>query len=256
MRRRQRPPLQMRILAPIVLGIVVLAAWQFTVTAGAVPRSLLPAPMEVAERLTSDLAGPLLLRSTFTTMWEAVLGCLLAAVIAMPTGYLIARSTLLEAAVSPYLAASQAIPAVAIAPLLVIWVGYGLTPIVLLCTLLVFFPILLGTVLGLRHINPDLIKAAQLDGAHGPSMVTHIEWPLARRTILTGVRNGFTLSITGAVVGEMVMGGRGLGLVLSVQASNADTTGLFATLIVLCALAVVIYLGLLAIEIFADPERT
>lgn len=94
-----------------------------------------------------------------------------------------------------------------------------------------------------------------LDGANRAQLLWHIEWPLARTAALTGLRNGFTLSITGAVVGEFVMGGRGLGMIVAVESATSDTTGLFATIIVLCALAVAIYFILLTIERLADPLR-
>lgn len=251
--RRGGPVL--RVLAPIVLGLAVLLLWSLITATGSVPPTLLPSPGAVFTRFAADLTGGPLLALTGTTVVEAILGSLLAAAIGLPLGYLIAHWRVFDAAVSPYLAASQAIPAVAVAPLLVIWVGYGLLPIMLLCALLVFFPVVLATVLGVRGIRRELIEAAELDGAAGARMLRHIEWPLALRAVLTGIRNGFTLSITGAVVGELVMGGNGLGMLLSVQSSTVDTTGLFATLLMLCLLAVAIYLLLVLIEWASDPLR-
>lgn len=247
--------LSVRVLAPLLLGALVLLAWQLATVSGAIPPTLLPPPGKVFARFAADFGSGALLTYAGITVAEALLGCLLAAAIALPMGYLIARARLAEAAVSPYLAASQAIPAVAIAPLLVIWVGYGLLPIMLLCALLVFFPVVLSTVLGLRTIDPEVLEAAQLDGAGGLSMLRFIEWPLALPAVLTGLRNGFTLSVTGAVVGELVMGGHGLGMVLSVQAMSVDTTGLFATLVMLCLIAIAIYMAMVLIEWRTDPLR-
>ncbi|WP_229117094.1 ABC transporter permease [Enemella dayhoffiae] len=244
-----------RILAPLLLGAAILLGWQLVTAVGAVPITLLPTPVAVAQRFGQDLAAGQLLAWTGTTIVEALLGSALAASIALPLAYLIAKVRLVETATAPYLAASQAIPAVAVAPLLVLWVGYGLLPIVLLCALLVFFPVVLATVLGVRGVDPELKEAAQLDGAAGWQLLRHIEGPLSQRAVLTGLRNGFTLSITGAVVGELVMGGNGLGMVLSVQASTADTTGLFSTLLMLCLLAIVIYLIMLLLESWTDPLR-
>lgn len=250
-----RPRLSARLLAPLVLGAVVVLAWHFATASGAVPPTLLPAPSAVLARFFADVGSGQLLGYAGVTIVEAILGCLLAAVIALPMGYVIARARTVEAAVSPYVAASQAIPAVAIAPLLVIWIGYGLLPIMVLCALLVFFPVVLSTVLGLRTIDPEVLEAAQLDGAHGLRMLRFIEWPLALPAVLTGLRNGFTLSVTGAVVGELVMGGHGLGMVLSVQSASVDTAGLFATLLMLSLIAVAIYMALIAVEWFSDPLR-
>ena len=122
-----------------------------------------------------------------------------------------------------------------------IWVGYGLGPIILLCALMVFFPILVSSVVGLRHVDPQVVDAARMDGAGSIALLRHIELPLALPNVLAGLRNGFTLSVTGAVVGEMVMGGSGLGQLLTVQRDSVDTAGMFATIVVLCAMASGLY---------------
>ena len=244
-----------KVLAPMILGGIILLAWHLTLKFELVRPTLLPPPAKVFARLQEDLAAGILTSYAAVTLQEALLGCLVGVLVAIPLGVLMQRNRLAEAAISPYLAASQAIPAIAIAPLLVLWVGYGMRAIVVLCALLVFFPVTIATTLGLRQIESDLIEAARLDGAHGWSLLTQIEAPLARRTVLAGLRNGFTLSITGAVVGEFVMGGQGLGMLLTVQANSSDTVGLFATLIVLAALAIVVYLVMLALETWLDPLK-
>lgn len=242
-----------RILAPIVAALILVAGWASVAHSGAIPPNLLPTPGSVASRLGTEVASGRLWAPTWVTIQEALLGCLLASVVALPIAYLIAHVRLAEATFAPYLAASQAIPSVALAPLLVIWVGYGLLPVVLLCSVMVFFPMVLSTVLGLRSIDHELIDAARVDGAGPRELARWIEWPLALPATLTGLRNGFTLSITGAVVGELVMGGDGLGQLLAVQSQSSDTTGLFATLIVLSVLAIAIYLAITGIEWLANP---
>ncbi|GAA4425283.1 ABC transporter permease [Georgenia halophila] len=232
-----------RIAPPLLLGAVVLVVWEVACRSGLVDTFFLPAPSQVFVRLGEDL-GAGLLAYTVPTLVEAGLGCLVGAAVALPLGYLAFRSPRAAAALDPYVAASQAVPAVALAPLLMLWIGYGLVPIVVLCALLVFFPILLTTILGLRSLDPDVLDAAKLDGAGGWDMLRHVEAPLALPAVLTGLRNGFTLSVTGAVVGEFVMGGRGLGMLVAARADSADTTGLFVALAVLCALAMSVY-GLL-----------
>ncbi|MDT3399854.1 ABC transporter permease subunit [Streptomyces sp. B1866] len=174
-------------------------------------------------------------------MREAMAGSGMGVGAALPLGYLIARSRLAAAALQPYVAASQAVPAVAVAPLLTLWLGYGLLPIAVLCALLVFFPVLVNTVLGLRTLDADVLNAARVDGVGGWGLLWHIELPLALPSILAGVRGGLTLSVTGAVVGEFVVGGEGLGQLLSVQRGEADTIGLFSTLVMLALLAAVLY---------------
>lgn len=243
-RRHGSDPLARPWLAALALGVVVLVVWEIAVRTGAVPAHFLTAPTDVVARLVEDVTAGGLLGYTVPTLVEAALGSLLGSAVALPLGYLVFRSRVADAALSPYIAASQALPAVATAPLLVIWVGYGLLPITILCALLVFFPILLATVHGLRRVDKEVVEAARLDGAHGWYLLRDIQGPLALPTVLTGLRNGFTLSVTGAVVGEFVMGGKGLGLILSVRGSASDTPGIFAALVVLCALAMSIF-GLL-----------
>ncbi|MDR0415912.1 MAG: ABC transporter permease subunit, partial [Propionibacteriaceae bacterium] len=192
-----------------------------------------------------------------TTFVEAIGGCVVGAAMALPLAVFITHSRLVSAAVTPYLGATQAIPAIALAPLLVLWVGYGWSGVVALCSLMVFFPILVSTVVGLRHIDPRVLDAASLDGAGAWARLWHMELPLAGATILAGVRNGFTLSVTGAVVGEMVMGGDGLGLLLTVQRDRSDPAGMIASIVVLAALASTIYSLLVLIErrLFVVEQR-
>lgn len=231
----------MTVTAPVLLAAALLLGWSLTVRLGDIPEYLLPSPGAVGARLAADLTGGDLWPYLGLTLAEALGGCLLGAFVALPLAVAIHRLRWFRAAVQPFLGATQAIPAIALAPLLVLWVGYGLGPVILLCALMVFFPILVATVLGLRHVDPDVLRAARVDGADSLRLLTEIEFPLAWPAVLAGLRNGFTLSVTGAVVGEMVMGGRGLGMVLTVQRDAVDTAGMFATIAVLCVVAATIY---------------
>ncbi|WP_022916275.1 ABC transporter permease [Ruania albidiflava] len=233
------------IAAPVIFAVIVVLLWQ--AASLAVPARVLPAPNDLVDRLSLELSNGIL-GYTLVTLTESFLGCLLGLLVALPLGYLVAHSDWANRAIGPYLAASQAIPAVALAPLIVLWFGYGQLPIALLCALLVFFPIFVNTQLGLTTLDADIIGAAQLDGAGRWRRLVSIEAPLALPSLLAGIRNGFVLSVTGAVVGEFVMGGQGLGLLLSVYRDRSDTEGMFATLIVLAAAAVGIYLLMRALE--------
>lgn len=245
-----------RVATPVIAVIALLLIWQAVVAFLHVNPVFLPAPSRVLGRLGAELASGSFIADMFYTLGEAALGCLVGAGIALPIGYAVASWRLVGAALTPLIAGSQAIPAVAIAPLLALWAGYGLAAKVSLCALMVFFPMLLNTVLGLRQVDHRLVDAAQLDGAHAWSLLWHIQAPLAWRSILTGLRGGFTLSITGAVVGEYVIGGsRGLGRVVAVQTNMNDTTGLFATVLTLCLLAIAVYAAMVWLEAVTDPTR-
>jgi NitT/TauT family transport system permease protein len=223
------------------LAVAGLALWWLLTLSPDIPRFLLPGPLDVAVRLVQELAAGQLWAFLGNTLGEAAGGCLLGAAVALPLAVLIHRSAWVSAAVHPFLGATQAIPAIALAPLLVLWVDYGWPSVVLLCALMVFFPVLISTVLGLRHVDRDVVEAARIDGASSLRLLGEIEAPLALPSTLAGLRNGFTLSVTGAVVGEMVMGGHGLGTLLTVQRDAVDTTGMFATIVLLCAVAATIY---------------
>ena len=230
---------RVRWLAPVLLALVLTGAWWLI--APMTPRFLLPSPGVVLGRLGGAVTSPSFLGAFAATMGEALGGCVLGAAVALPLAVAIHRSVWVSSAINPFLGATQAIPAIALAPLLVLWVGYGWTSVVVLCGLMVFFPILISSVLGLRHVPADVVAAARMDGAGRWRLLTDIEAPLALASMLAGLRNGFTLSITGAVVGEMVMGGSGLGQLLTVQRDRVDTAGMFATIIVLCVVAATIY---------------
>ena len=232
----------------LTLGLVILACWHLVSVTGSVPAVFLPGPTAVAQRLWVAVTRAGLLGYAWVTLREAILGCLVAAALALPLAWLLHHWRLFSRAALPYVAASQAVPAIAVAPLLVLWVGYGTTPVVMLCAFMVFFPITVTVLLGLRSLDTDIIDAARLDGAHGWSMLVHIELPMTLPAILAGLRTGFTLSVTGAVVGEMTMGGTGLGMALASQRDAVDTTGLFATIVLLCVLATTIHWVLHTLE--------
>jgi NitT/TauT family transport system permease protein len=236
----------------VIFGVVLLALWWILTASGIISAAFLPSPYDAVARMVSGLRAGYLANATRITLVEALAGCVFAAVIGVPFGYAIARWRLFGRTVQPYLAAAQAVPAVAIAPLLTIWVGYGKTAIIVLCTIMVVFPVIISTAVGVRHINHDILGAARLDGASGFTLVRYMELPLAAPSILAGLRTGFTLSITGAVVGEMVIGGNGLGMQLMSAQGAGDVKGMFATIILLALCAMAIYLALLLIENHAN----
>lgn len=232
--------------APAVLGVLLLLAWDVAVRFGAVDSAFLPAPAEVAKRAYEGLRDGYLATATWTTFKEAVLGASLAAAVGVPLGYALAKWRAFARTVQPYVGASQAIPAVAVAPLLTIWIGYGTLAIVFLCAIMVVFPMIVTTAAGIARVDADVLGAARLDGAHGLRLARSIELPMAAPSILAGLRTGFTLSFTGAVVGEMVTGGNGLGLTLTSAQHSADVTGMFAAiaLLAVCAMFVYTFFGL------------
>ena len=248
MRRKGRivQPQVRHVAAPVLLGLVVLGTW--LLLSRGLPAYVLPTPSAVVIKLWTGITSKALLAPLGSTLMEAAAGCLAGAAFAIPLAILLHRSRWADSATRPFLGATQAIPAIALAPLLVLWVGYGLVPIALLCALIVFFPILVAAASGLRHVDHEVVDAARMDGASSAQSLFFIELPLSLPWIYSGLRNGFTLSVTGAVVGEMVMGGTGLGTVLVVQRAQLDTAGMVATIVLLAVVASAAYLVLVALE--------
>jgi NitT/TauT family transport system permease protein len=256
-----RPPVGWwrRALAPLpalALGVAVLALWQAATAIGSIPAFLLPPPAQVAQAFVRGISDGLLPKYALTTLQESLVGFALGTLVAIPLGYGIARSPLLARAQQPYLAASQAIPAFALAPLLSMWLGFGLRPVAALCALIVFFPTVVNTTLGLRTLDRDVLDAARVEGAGRWALLRHIELPLALPSILAGVRISLTLSVAGAVVGEFVARpDQGLGGLLIIVRSQFDTPMAFATLLMLSLLAVALYgLARLAERLFSYLE--
>ena len=234
----------------IMLGGMVAGglAWQAVAAAGMVPAYVLPSPGAVAAKWLALYNNGLLWHHASTTLLEGLLGFGLAFVIGVGLGYPLARSRVLGGVLAPYVAASQAVPVVALAPLLVLWFGLGLLPKVLICALIVFFPILVNTAVGLRTIDRSLIEAAQSMGANAVQTLWYVEIPLALRTLLGGVKMGLTLAMTGAVVGEFVAASAGLGYLMTLARSNYDSPMLYAALLTLAGLAVLGYAAVTVLE--------
>jgi NitT/TauT family transport system permease protein len=175
-----------------------------------------------------------------------LLGLALGVSLATVLGYILARSLHLERLLSPYIVASQSIPIVAIAPLLVIWFGPGLSSKVLICALIVFFPVLVNTVVGVRSVPEDLRDLMRSLQATRWQTLKSLEAPAALPVFLGGLRIGATLSVIGAVVGEFVGAKSGLGFLVNVGRGIYDTALVFVAVFTLITMALILY-GLVAL---------
>jgi NitT/TauT family transport system permease protein len=205
------------------------------------PAFILPPPEMVAARFWQALMDGTLLRHSAVTLLEVVLGLLAGSALATFLGYMLAKSNLLEKLLAPYLVASQAIPIVAIAPLLVIWFGPGIFSKVLICALIVFFPVLVNTVVGLRAVPENLRDLMRSLQASRSQTLRYLEIPAALPVFLGGLRIGATLSVIGAVVGEFVGSDRGLGFLINVGRGQYDTALVFAAIFSLVGMALALY---------------
>ncbi len=191
--------------------------------------------------------GSLLWHTSYTLL-EVGLGLTAGAFLATVLGYLLAKSSTLERLLSPYLVASQAIPIVAIAPLLVIWFGPGLFSKVLIAGLIVFFPVLVNTVVGIRAVPQDLRDLMRSLRATRLQTLRYLEIPAALPVFLGGLRIGATLSVIGAVVGEFVGADRGLGFLINVGRGQYDTALVFVAVFTLVAMALLLYGAVILLE--------
>jgi NitT/TauT family transport system permease protein len=230
------------IVPPFVLGAILLFAWYASTTYGHVSSLILPAPADVFSSLADGIQSGLYWSNTLITVQESVLGFLLALAIALPIGYGVAKSRFLASLLQPYLAAGQAIPAIVISQFLFIWLGNGVLPVMVICMLVVVFPLIVNTVFGVQSIDRELLDAARLEGAAGLSLLSYIEFPLALPAILAAVRTCLTLSITGAIVGEFFLSpDRGLGALVQIASHQYNMPFMFATIIILALLAAIYY---------------
>ncbi len=233
--------LRNRLLLFVISLSVGILLWQAIVSIFELPAFILPGPLAVSQRFVAALQGGLLLRHLSITTLEVILGLLVGTLLATLIGYLLAKSPSAEKLLSPYLIASQAIPVVAIAPLIIIWFGPGLVSKVLICSLIVFFPVLINTVVGLREVPQDLHHLMRSLRATPAQTLWYLEVPSALPVFLGGLRIGATLSVIGAIVGELVGSDRGLGFLINVGRGQYDTALVFVAVITLVVMASSLY---------------
>lgn len=231
----------LRVLASIGALLVGLLLWALLVRLGGYPAYILPSPQRVAQKFITLLADGSLLYHTSLTLMEVLAGLALGMAVAVILGYIIARSIILDRVLSPYLVALQAVPIIAVAPLLIIWFGFGVTSKVLVCALTVFFPVLMSTVVGLRTVEPDLVALMRSLQANRWQTFTMLEAPAALPFLLTGLKVGVTLAVIGAVVGEFVGADRGLGYLINLGRNLLDTPLMFVGIITLVGLTLLLY---------------
>jgi NitT/TauT family transport system permease protein len=230
--------------SPVILafsiGLAILF-WQLLVQFRDLPAFILPTPGQVWARFVQALLDRTLLRHSWVTLSEVLSGLAFGVSSATTLGYLLAKSPPLERFLSPYIVASQSVPIVAIAPLLVIWFGTGIYSKVLICALIVFFPVLINTVVGLRSVPENLRELMQSLQATRWQTFRLLEVPAALPVFLGGLRIGATLSVIGAVVGEFVGSDRGLGFLINVGRGLYDTALVFVAVFTLIVMAMGLY---------------
>jgi NitT/TauT family transport system permease protein len=226
-------------LMPVFALILLVLVWHFAIVIFEIRPFLLPRPWGVFTRVFSERDR--LLEHAWPTIQEILGGFLLSVVIGIPLAIAMVSSTYVDRAVSPLLVASQTVPKIAIAPVLLVWFGLGLTPKVFIAFLIAFFPVVISTAVGLRSVPGELIDLATSMGAGRFQLFRRIRFPYALPTIFGGLKVAITLAAIGAIVGEFVGADQGLGYLIMVANGRLDTELMFAVVIVLVAIGVALY---------------
>jgi len=233
-----------RVAAPAVLGVIILAVWQFVCRSFHVPPYLVPAPSDIAETLGAD--GSLLLGSLMVTLKITFFAFLLSVVLGVAAAFVFVQSRLLEVSLFPYAIILQVTPIVAIAPLIIIWVKAPIPAMVICATMVAVFPIISNTILGLRSVNPGLVNLFKLNKATRWQTLSRLRVPSALPYFFGGLRISSGLALIGAVVAEFVAGTGGTSSGLAYQILQAgfqlNIPRLFAALFLITVTGILLFM--------------
>jgi NitT/TauT family transport system permease protein len=241
---RQRPHLP---LIPLVL-VAFVFAWEGIVRAWQIPEFLVPAPSAIGRALVAGLTSRLYLDHFGVTLYESLLGFLIAAAAGIACGTVIAQFRVVEQTLYPYLVALQTLPKIAIAPLLIVWLGFGLTSKVVIAALVAFFPILVNVIVGLKTVDASKLDLMRSLDASRWQTFRFVTFPNALPFVFAGLDIAIVFSVLGAIVGEFVGSQRGLGNLILQFHTSLDIAGMFAVLLLLAALGVGLHLAIQAIQ--------
>jgi len=240
-----------RRLGAIVVFALLFLLWEFGVRLFGIKEYLLPPPTKVwsefLKRYDTVMGG------AWVTTTEILAGYLLAVVVSVPLALSIAYSRFMEQAIYPVIVFLQIIPKIAIAPLFIIWFGFGFAPKLLLVFLLSFFPIVVSSIVGFKSVDPDVMDFARTTGAGGWRLFLKIRLPQALPHIFTGLKVGAALSATAAVVAEFVASDKGLGYLLLQYNGQLETPMVFAIIVLLSLIGLAVYYAVEIIERLAIP---
>jgi ABC-type nitrate/sulfonate/bicarbonate transport system permease component len=242
-----------QILAPALVVAALIAIWQLAVFVFDVKPYVLPAPSAVARTTVTN--WHLLFPNLRVTVKEMLLGFGLAAVVGISLGTLIAISTVFRRGVFPLVIASQTVPVIAIAPVLVIWFGYNILPRVLMTALISFFPLTVNTVSGFRGVDPEMIRLFRSLNASRLQIFRKLVFPSGLPYIFSGLKVAATLSVIGATVSEWVGADRGLGYQIVTDTSQLETTRVFSSIFLLSLSGIALYALIAGVEWRSLPWR-
>src|SRR5262245_33836346 len=234
----------------LLLGLIFVAWWVVT-AAGWVQPYLVPTPKAVWDRVMQDWSS--LMYHSYVTLYETVVGFLIASVLGLATAVAIAYSRTMEKTLYPIVLFAQVSPKIAIAPLIVVWFGNDLAPKIILAVLIAFFPVVVSGVAGLRSTDPELLELSATMGANRWQTFRKIRFPNALPHLMAGEKVAVTLAVVGAVVGEFVGASEGLGYQLMIANGNLDAPLLFAALILMSLIGILLFVVVEVLEALLIP---
>lgn len=253
MERRTPAFLSKKVVAPACAVVALLAVWQGACSLGLVPNFMLPSPVQVVTALVADF--PLLLSHMWTTLSEAALGLVIGVAVGFVFAVLMDKFETFYLAFDPLLTVSQTIPTVAIAPLLVLWFGYGLMPKVLLVVLTTFFPVTVALASGFRSVDPDQVDLLRTMNATEWQIFRYAKLPAAMEQFFSGLRISATYAIVGAVISEWLGGFTGLGVYMTRVRKSFAYDRMFAVIIITSALSLALMKGVDVLERVCMPWK-
>jgi len=217
------------------IAVLLLVAWEVSVRALKVPAYIIPAPSAVAEAFMRGLERGIYPPNAGATLLAMVCGYALGAISGIVLGAVVAEFKIVERIVYPYVVSLQSLPKIALAPLFVMWFGYGISSKVVMVTLICFFPLMVNTMTGLLATDRDRLDMVRTMTATRWQLFWHVKLPSAAGHIFAGLQVAVVLSLIGALVGEFVGSDRGLGNLIQISQASLDTAGMFAVLVILAA---------------------
>ena len=236
---------------PVLLIVALIVLWQLAIVVFRIPPYLIPAPGAVVGQLYAE--WPKLLAASVPTTTATLGGFALSMAFGIPIALVIAYSRTVESFVYPLLVFSQSVPKIAIAPLFVVWFGFGIIPKVISAFMLGFFPVVVSTVMGFKSVDPDMLDLARSMKASRLETFLRISLPQALPSIFAGLKVSITLAVVGAVVGEFVGSNSGIGYVLQIANGNFDLPLMFAALVVLSTIGVLLFVAIDVVERLMIP---
>lgn len=236
---------------PVIVLAVLFGFWWLASAREWMPHYLVPTPGQVWDTIVDDWSS--LMYHSYVTLYETVIGFLIACVLGLVTAVAIAYSRTMDKALYPIVLFAQVIPKIAIAPLLAVWFGQGLAPKIILAVLIAFFPIVVSGVTGLRSTDPESLELAATMGASRWQTFRKIRFPNALPHLMAGAKVAVTLAVVGAVVGEFVSASEGLGYTLLLANGNLDSAMLFATLFLMSLIGILLFVVVEVVEALLIP---